>query len=399
VSKYLLLQATTNAGMGLVVGVGLTLIGVPYAPLWGLLTALLRFVPYVGVWAAALFPVGLAVAKFEGWVPAVEVLALYAAGDLLLANVVEPLLFGHGTGVSSAALLVAAAFWAFLWGPVGLLLAVPLTVCLVVLGEHVPSLRFLRTMLGDAPQVDPAARFFHRVLTGEPDEAAVLAAEQANGRPLLDVYDETVLPAIAQAKAERDRGDLSAAEERRFYRAAADLLRGPLAVHRAAAAADGADAAAAGPAGGADRVVVGCSTRGVADRLALTMLRDVGGPAGVEVEVVPAGKLVEAVRRHRAGGAEVVACVAAVSPGGLAEAAGLCRAAKAVGKGVTAIVGRWGVTTDRPAVEKYLTAAGADRVAWTLRETLAAVAPEQTATTNDSAVQSPAGADKVTVPA
>ncbi|MBN8909171.1 MAG: hypothetical protein J0H99_21750, partial [Rhodospirillales bacterium] len=216
--------------------------------------------------------------------------------------------------------------------------------------------------------VDPAARYFHRVLSGESDEAAVLVAEQAESRPLLEVYDEVLLPTIAQAKAERDRGELSADEERTFYRVTRDVLAGVLAVHRAESGA------ANEPERPAVRVF-GCSTKGEADRLALEMLRDVARPAGCEVEVVPAGRLVAAAQERARPGEEVVVCIGAVSPGGLARAAGLIKQLKARVKGVRVLVGRWGTADDRADTEKFLTAAGAAKVTWTLRETLAEFAP------------------------
>lgn len=393
VSKFLLLQLGTNATMGVVAALGLWAIGVPYAALWGLLTAALRFVPYIGIWLSALFPFTLAVAVFPGWGPGVAVLVLYAVADGLMSNAVEPLLFGHGTGVSSLALLVAAAFWAFLWGPLGLLLAVPLTVCLVVLGEHVPSLKFLQTVLGDQPDVDPAARYFHRVLSNEADEAAVLVAEQAEGRPLLEVYDDVLLPTLAQAKTERDRGDLNPSEEREFYRVTRDVLEGVLAQHRVETGATDE------PARPAVRVIA-CSTKGEADRLALMMLRDVSRPEDCEVEIVPAARLVAAAQdRARAGGEGVVVCIAAVSPGGLAQAAGLVKQVRARVKGVKVLVGRWGMTGERTDTERFLTAAGAAKVTWTLRETLAEFAPGGAPPKpTPDAVETPAEPGKVTVP-
>ncbi|HEX4609113.1 MAG TPA: AI-2E family transporter [Urbifossiella sp.] len=393
VSHYLLLQSATNASMGLVAAVGLLLIGVPYAALWGLLTAALRFVPYIGVWVSALFPVALAVAVFPGWGPALLVLAVYGVTDLLLSNVVEPLLFGHGTGVSSLALLIAAAFWAFLWGPVGLLLAIPMTVCLVVVGEHVPSLGFLRTLLGDEPQVDPAARYFHRILSREFDQAAMLVEEQAATRSLLDLYDGVILSALAQAKTERDRGDLNPTEERRFSAATRDVLDGVLAELRA-------DAGAAVKPAHPPARVIGCSTKGETDKLALTMLRDVARQAGCEVEIVPAARLVEEVRAAAGRSEEIVACIAAVSPGGLAQVGGLCKQLRGRVPGVKVLVGRWGTSADRSETEKFLRSAGAANVTWTLRETLAEIAPEAAAPEEPkAAAETPAGPGRITVPA
>ena len=392
VSKYLLLQAGTNAAMGGVVALGLWGIGVPYAALWGLLTATLRFVPYIGIWISALFPFLLAVAEFPGWTQALLVLAVYGVFDLLLTNVIEPLLFGHGTGVSSLALLIAAAFWAFLWGPVGLLLAIPLTVCLAVLGEHMPALKFLSTLLGDAQQVDPATRYFHRVLSHQFDQAALLVEEQAAGRPLLEVYDAMILPALAQAKTGRDAGELTRPEEADFYRVTEDVLHGVLLKVREDAAADG-DAAPAPAA-----LAVGCATKGEADRLALSMLRDVIREAGGDLDIVPAAKLLATVRERAQGTKKVVACVAAVSPGGLPEVARLCKSLKAAVPGVTILIGRWGMTTDTAATEKFLTAAGATKVTWKLQETVAEIAPDAKPKEGKGGVEGEAGAQKVTVP-
>ncbi len=157
-----------------------------------------------------------------------------------MSNVVEPLLFGHGTGVSPLALLMAAVFWAFLWGPVGMLLAVPLTVCLVVLGEHIPSLSFFRTLLGDAPAVDPGTLFFHRALVADYDGAAVLIGEQTD-TPLAEIYGQVLLPALSQAKAERDRR-AGCGRGARVYRAVRTAFAGVLAARRTGSAAAGESA-------------------------------------------------------------------------------------------------------------------------------------------------------------
>jgi predicted PurR-regulated permease PerM/mRNA-degrading endonuclease toxin of MazEF toxin-antitoxin module len=357
VGRFLLLQAATNTTMGLIVGVGLALIGVPYPVLWGMLTAGLRFLPYAGIWLSALFPFGLALAVFPGWGPAILVIALYGGFDALMTNVVEPLLFGHGTGVSSLALLMAAVFWAFLWGPVGLLLAVPLTVCVVVLGEYVPSLEFLRTLLGEAPDVDTGALFFHRALVGDYDGAAVLIGEMAD-TPLAEVYGQVLLPALAQAKTERNRGDLDFDKERRVYRAARSVLTGVLAARRPAVT----DAP--------KLFVIGCAAEGAGDRLALGMLRDLVTEAGGEMAVVPATKLAAEIEGRMRGGRPFTVCVAALAPGGLSRSARLCEQVRAVKTGVRVVVGRWGAEPEAEAAEKLLRSAGATQVTWTLSETL-----------------------------
>jgi predicted PurR-regulated permease PerM len=374
VGRFLLLQAATNAAMGLLMGLGLAIIGLPYAALWGLLTAALRFLPYLGIWLSALFPFLLALAAFPGWWPAVLVLALYAGFDAVMSNVVEPLVFGHGTGVSPLALLVAVVFWAFLWGPVGMLLAVPLTVCLVVLGEYIPSLGYLRTLFGEAPEVDPGALFFHRALVGDSDGAAVLIAEQAD-TPLAEVYGKVLLPALAQAKAERDRGGLESEEVRRVQRTVRSVLAGVLAARRS-------------PAVGAPKsVVIGCPTDGAWDRIALGMLGDLVAEAGGVLVAVSPAKLAAAVEERKA--PDLIVCIAALAPGGLGRAAQLCQQARNGRSGARVIVGRWGNEADMAAAEKLLRASGASQVAWTLAETLQEVSP---------ASEQVAAADSVTVP-
>jgi hypothetical protein len=349
------------------VTVGLYLIGIPYAPLWGLLTVALRFLPYVGIWLAALFPFTVALTLFSDWGHALLVLAVYGGLDGVMTNVLEPLLFGHGTGVSSMALLVAAAFWAFLWGPIGLLMAVPLTVCVVVLGEHVPSLAFLHTLLGEVPDVDPAALFYYRVLARDRDGATVLLEQEAATKPLLTIYDEVILPALSYAKAEHEQGELSTTEERRIFRATREMLDGVLATYRVSAPAPGCEEKPR---------VIGCATRGYADSLALRMLRDVARPAACEVEIVPANQLVREVAERTGGGETLVVVIGAVAPGGLSQAAGLCKQLRAKAPKVRVIVGWWGAKPDTAAAEKLLHAAGAERVTWNLRETIDALAPE-----------------------
>lgn len=366
VGRFLLLQAATNAVMGLIVGVGLALIGVPYPALWGMLTAALRFLPYIGIWLSAVFPFGLALAVFPGWGPALLVVALYGGFDVVMSNVVEPLLFGHGTGVSSLALLMAAVFWAFLWGPVGMLLAVPLTVCLVVLGEHIPSLGYLRTLLGDTPEVDPGTLFFHRALVGDYDGAAVLIGEQAD-TPLAEVYEKVLLPALAQAKAERERAGLESDEMRRVYRTVRSVLAGVLAARRPG------DVVSSGP------VVIGCAADGGWDRIALGLFRDLVMEAGGELVIVAPAKLAAEIEERKAPG--LVVCIAALAPGGLSRAAQLCQQVRTGKSGARVIVGRWGNEADTPAAEKLLRSAGATRVTWTLAETLQEVAPVEKAAT------------------
>ena len=157
--------------------------GVKYALLWGFLAAMLRYLPYIGPYLAAVFPISLSLAMFDGWGTALMVAGLFVALELIVANVVEPWLYGQSMGVSEIALLVAAAFWAVLWGPVGLVLSSPLTVCLVMLGRYVPQLEFLAVLLGDEPALDPSVSFYQRLLARDQDEAEDLVLEHLKTDP------------------------------------------------------------------------------------------------------------------------------------------------------------------------------------------------------------------------
>jgi predicted PurR-regulated permease PerM len=174
ISRYIIMQAIVNGTVGLALAIGLFLIGVKYAFLWGFLAAMLRYVPYVGIWLAALFPILLSLAMFDGWWESLAVIGLFLVLELVTGNLIEPWVLGQSMGVSEVALLVLAAFSAFLWGPVGLILAAPLTVCLAVLGKYVPSLGFLDILLGDQPALKTAASYYQRLLARDRDEAVNL---------------------------------------------------------------------------------------------------------------------------------------------------------------------------------------------------------------------------------
>ena len=208
VSRYLLMQLIINVAYGVPVAIGLWLIGVPNALLWGLLAAILRFIPYVGPVVAALFPLMLAIAADPGWTMFLLTLLVIVALELLTNNVLEPWLYGTSTGLSPVAVLVAALFWTSLWGPVGLLLATPLTVCLVVLGHHVPQLQFLDIVLGSEPAMAPHARIYQRLLAGDTREATEIAEECVDAEGIESLGDDVLLPVLQLAEEDRRRGAL-----------------------------------------------------------------------------------------------------------------------------------------------------------------------------------------------
>ena len=214
IGRYLLMQLVVNLLYGIPVGVGLYLIGVPNALLWGLLATILRFIPYLGPMLAAVFPIALSLAVDPSWTTPLLTVALFVALELLTNNVLEPWLYGTSTGLSPLAVIVAAVFWTTLWGPVGLLLATPLTVCLVVLGRHVPQLHIFEVLLGDTPVLEPDVKFYQRLLAGDPHDAAEVADDLLEERPLSEVLSRVVLPALALADQDRQRGALAPARAR-----------------------------------------------------------------------------------------------------------------------------------------------------------------------------------------
>lgn len=213
VSRYLLLLFLVNAGFGTLFGVGLYLLGVPNAALWGALGCLLRIVPYVGTLVAAALPIALAVAVFDGWLQPLLVFLLVAGLELVIANFVEPWLYGAHVGISSLALLVTAVFWAILWGPAGLILSAPLTVCVVVLGRYVPQLSFLHILLGDEPVLAADAQLYQRLLAMDQLEAHAIVSESLKTRSLIELYDSVLIPALGLAEQDRHKGAIDAARE------------------------------------------------------------------------------------------------------------------------------------------------------------------------------------------
>jgi hypothetical protein len=205
-SRYFLAQTSLNVLFGVLVGIGLAFIGVPNPVLFGILAMLLRFVPYLGAFIAAALPIALAIAVDPGWSMALLTAALFLVLEPLIGQIIEPLVYGHSTGLMPVAIIIAATFWTWLWGPVGLLLSTPLTVCLGVLGRHIPGLQFLDVMIGDEPPLSPAQSFYQRALAGDVDEAVDQAEQVLRRRPLSYVYDHVVLRALILGQIDFRRG-------------------------------------------------------------------------------------------------------------------------------------------------------------------------------------------------
>ena len=209
VSRYLFMQLIVNAAYGIPIGIGLYFIGVPNAMLWGFLATLLRFIPYLGPWLAAAFPLALAFAIDPGWSKFFMALGLFLSLEIISNNIIEPWLYGVSTGTSNFALMVAAVFWTWLWGPVGLFLSTPLTVCVVVLGKYVPSLNFISVLLGSVPALKPHERLYQRMLAMDYDEMLYLSQNYLKEHSLAEYFDQLLMPALNLAEVDRHQEDLA----------------------------------------------------------------------------------------------------------------------------------------------------------------------------------------------
>lgn len=363
ISRYLLMQLFVNAGYGTALCLGLYLIGVNHALLWGLLAAILRYVPYVGAPAIGILLLTLSLALFAGWLQPLLVLGLVVALELVATNVVEPSLYGRSLGVSEVALLTAAAFWAFLWGPVGLVLSGPLTVCLVVLGKYVPQLQFFDVLLGDEPVLDPDVGYYQRLLARDQDEAAQLVLAQAKTSPPEQVYDELLVPALNYLKRDREREELTEADEQFVLRATREIVE-DVGERRSAAPGE-----AASPAAPRRVQVLACPGHGEADALALEMFRQLLDPARWEVEVASVDMLSAEAVAQAGEKQPAVVCIGALPPGGLAHTRYLCKRLRARLPSAKIVVGRWGLRGNVGQNREQLREAGADQVETTLVET------------------------------
>ena len=365
ISRYLLMQSIINGSFGVAVGLGLFLIGVPYAVTWGCLAAALRFIPYLGAFVALLLPLVLSLAVFPGWLQPALVVGLLLVLELITGSVMEPWLYGQSAGVSQVALLIALTFWTWLWGPVGLLMATPLTVCLIVLGKHLPALGFIVVLMGDRPVIEAKARYYQRLLARDQDEAIDIVEAYVNTDGRESVYDTVLLPALYYAKQDHDRGLLSEGDAQFVGQATREIL--DVLVHDAPAPSERDP----GDHPGTDtRIqIVGCPARDEADVLALEMVRHLLDPARYQIEMIGTAMLtaevVAWVDQHR----PPLLCIGAVAPGGLSQTRHLCKRLRSQCPELKIVVGRWGLHDEKDADRQHLLVAGADHVETTVLDT------------------------------
>jgi predicted PurR-regulated permease PerM len=368
ISRYLLMQCIINGSFGVAVGLGLFLIGVPYAVTWGSLAAALRFIPYLGAFVGMLLPLVLSLAVFPGWLQPALVVGLFLVLEPITGSVIESWVYSQSAGVSQVALLVALTFWTWLWGPAGLLMATPLTVCLIVLGKHLPDLGFIVVLMGDRPVIEAKARYYQRLLARDQDEAADIVETYVNKDGRESVYDAVLLPALYYAKQDRDRGLLSEGDAQFVGQATREIL--DVLAHDVPVPSerDPGDLSVSESGDARVRILV-CPARDETDAVALEMVRQLLDPARYWVEVSGAGMLtaevVAWVDLHR----PALLCIGAVAPGGLSQARHLCKRLRSQCPELKIVVGRWGLHDERDTDRELLLAAGADHVETTVLDT------------------------------
>ena len=316
ISRFLFTQSMINAGFGLLVTAGLFAIGVQYALLWGVAAALLRFVPFLGATLAMVMPAAVAAVQFEGWVPALETVVLFIGLELVVANLVEPVLIGRHTGVSSLALLTSALFWTWLWGPVGLLLSTPITVCLAVLGRHVPQLELLGVLLGDEAALEPEITVYQRLLAGDEDEANEIVETALATSTRAQVWDAVLLPSLLRAARDRAADDITEADHASVLRATTDMVQRLVDTD-----AETTTAAVTGRV----QVVLGVPARSPVDALALDMLGQLLDATRYRMQRASTVTMVSDLAAAADAAGAAVVCIAALPPGGLTHARYLCK--------------------------------------------------------------------------
>jgi predicted PurR-regulated permease PerM len=362
ISRYLLMQLVINILYGIPIGVGLYFLGVPNPALWGLLATVLRFIPYVGPVIAALFPIALSFAIAPGWTLPLLTIALFVTLELFSNNVLEPWLYGSSTGLSPVAILVAAVFWTALWGPAGLLLSTPLTVCLVVLGRHVPQLGFFHVLLGDEPALDPEVKFYQRLLARDPEEATELAEDYLEAESLEKLYDAVIMPALGLAEQDRLRGSLERATVQEIAKDTIGVVE-----ELAEDEPPTPDEAAVPDAG----TILCIGARNALDEAAAAMLVHLLQSRGIGARPVPrdviAGRKLALLARD---GAPLI-CLSYVNPAATQHAHRQTRRLRQhLGPEVRIMVGLWTAMPTDEAREELLRAAGADLLATSLGQAL-----------------------------
>jgi len=361
VSKYLRMQLIINASYGLMLALGLYLIGLPNAITWGLFAGLLRYLPYVGPWLGAGIGMFLSLAFFPTWTEPALTLALFVAAELIVNNVLEPVLYQSSTGISTVGILAAALFWTWLWGPIGLVLATPLTVCMAVIGRYVPNLEFLNVLLTDQPALPPGPHLYQRLLVSDEESPRELVEEYLHNHTIDELFEHVLVPVLVLTEQDAHRGNLEPGRREYILDYIDDLLD-----ELPEFAADKLLEPEMGP---ADKAVIILPAKDHADEIAAHMLRLSLAHQQIEARVLPNqmlfGEMLEEITRSP----QPLVIVSAVPPLAIRHARAMTKRLRGRLQGVKIIVGVW-TGEEHAKRTARLTSAGADRAIHHLHQAL-----------------------------
>jgi predicted PurR-regulated permease PerM len=395
ISRYLITNVLVNAGYGLIFGTGLYLLHVPNATLWGALMAILRMIPYAGTMIAGLSTVAFTLAVFDGWSHALWVLLLFGGLETVIANFVEPHIYGKRTGIYAFALVIMAIVWTLLWGWPGLIVSTPMTVCLIVMGRYVPQMSFLHVLLGEDAELSPEAQFYERLLTMDQAEAHGVADAYLKEHTLVELYDRVVLPALILSEQDRHKGAMDEIHSAWLYQSTTELVvelteykepqrkeAGTEAENGAAAAVSGVDshtkngaAAESEPQSEPEQAspVVCVPADDQADEIAGTMLAQLLERSGHGTMLLNASALSEELRARLAEAPKTIVCISAVPPFAFAQARKLAHSLRKSLPKNPIVVALWGNKDDAEAVRERFGAARPNAIVATLGDALARV--------------------------
>jgi hypothetical protein len=346
VSRYLLAQLLVNATYGFPIGIGLYFIGIPNAALWGLLATLLRFIPYIGPWIAACFPVALSLAVAPGWSMPAMTLGLFLVMEIISNNVVEPWLYGTSTGLSPIAVIVAAAFWTWLWGAAGLLLATPLTVCIAVVGKYIPQFAFLDVLLGERPQIAAEDRFYQRLLAHDDDEALEISETYRAKHSLAETYDRLIVPALRLTEEDYCRDQLTEVKHNEMLEQVDNIVT-DLGEPKVIKPAKVAPVEVVPPTdAGASISAVIIPAKDLADEISGVMLGKLLSAAGAATRVIPCKLLASEMMEEIAKIPCLNFCVSVTPPGSTRHGLYLCKRLRDRFPNARIVVGIWGEPID-----------------------------------------------------
>jgi len=372
VSRYLVMMLMVATLHGTMVAIGLYLIGVPQPLLWGALSLVLRFVPYVGPWLAAAFPILLSLAVFDTWYEPMMAIGLFVVLELITNNVLEPVFYGSGTGVSPVAILVSAVFWAWLWGGPGLVLSTPLTVCLVVIGQHFPRMRTWAVLLSDKPGMSPQMHVYQRLLAMDQDAVFQFAKDYLKTHSLRELYDEVFLGSLLLGERDRHRGALDTERQQFVISALRDVIDDlPEHLVETAAAASKADAkeALGTPEPLALLPVLCVAAHDEADSISAQMLAQLLAAENIVGEAMIGVPLVAEVLERIEQFKPRVVCVSAMPPSAVMHARHLCKRICAKFPDLPIVVGVWKSNNRTQAIER-IRSCGTEQVVTSLTQAM-----------------------------